>query len=153
MARIIHMMPLSGGDCKHYARELARTEQLHAELEKKMVAAYDVAHRLACEEWNARRFLGGEADPSPTIAAAIQAGFKLLEVKCKVCRHFERVPLPDLVWPREKPIHTLAKVLFCQECRVGSGATRRPNLICLCVPGTQTEPPKTPARKQGACGS
>lgn len=153
MARIIRMMPLSGGDRKHYARELARTERLHADLEAKMVAAYDVAHRLACEEWNARRFLGGDADPSPTIAAAIQAGFTLLEVKCASCRHFERVSLPDLVWPREKPIHSLARVLFCQPCRVGSGATRRPSLICLCAPGTTTEPPRTLARKQGGRGS
>ncbi|MBB4398767.1 hypothetical protein [Bradyrhizobium sp. ERR14] len=153
MARIIRMMPLSGGDRKHYARELARTEQLHTELEKKMVAAYDVAHRLACEEWNARRFLGGEANPSPTIAAAIQAGFTLLEVKCGACRHFERVSLPDLVWPREKPIHSLGRVLFCQPCRIETGATRRPNLICLCVPDTNTEPPKTRARRQGGRGS
>lgn len=147
MARIIRMMPLSGGDRKHYARELARTEQLHVELEKKMVAAYEVAHRLACEEWNARRFLGGHADPSPTIAAAIQAGFTLLEVKCLACRHGERVPLPDLVWSRERPIHSLADVLFCRPCRVESGATRRPTLICLCVPNTGTEPPSRPAKR------
>jgi hypothetical protein len=153
MARIIRITPLSGGDRKHYARELARTERMHAELEARMTAAYEVAHRLACEEWNARRFLGGEADPSPTIAAAIQAGFTLLEVKCPACRHAERVPLPDLVWDRERPIHSLADVLFCRPCRVESGATRRPNLICLCVPGTNTEPPRAPARKQGGRGS
>lgn len=153
MARIIRMMPLSGGDRKHYARELARTERLHADLEARMLAAYEVAHRLACEEWNARRFLGGEVDPSPTIGAAISVGFTLLEVKCPACRHAERVALPDLVWSRERPIHSLADVLFCRPCRVDSGATRRPTLICLVAPDTGSEPPRRPARRQGGRGS
>ncbi|WP_051396874.1 hypothetical protein [Bradyrhizobium elkanii] len=140
-------MPLSGGDRKHYARELARIERLHADLEKRMAAAYEVAHRLACEEWNARQFIGGNADPSPAIAAAVQARYTLLEVKCGTCGRSERVYLPDLVWPSDKPIHTLAKVLFCRPCRAATGATRRPNLVALCMPSEPTPSPAAVGRR------
>jgi hypothetical protein len=77
MSPRVIQMPLSGGDRKHYARELRRVESLHAALVKKVEAAHEaaeehlwLAHRLECEEWNARLFLGGEDAPSPTILAA-----------------------------------------------------------------------------------
>jgi hypothetical protein len=62
--RVIHI-PLSGRDRKHYVRELKRVEQLQRELARKAEGAYAaaaehlaMAHRYACEEWNARQFLG-----------------------------------------------------------------------------------------------
>jgi hypothetical protein len=102
----------------HHARELARTERRpHADLEKRMAAAaYEVAHRLACEEWNPGQFISGDADSSPTIAEAAKGCFTLLEVKCQTCGHSEQVYLPDLVWPSDKPIRTLGKVP--SVCRV-----------------------------------
>jgi hypothetical protein len=142
--RIIRM-PLSGGDRKHYARELARTERLHADLVRQTNAAYLTAHRLGCEEWNARQFIGGEAAPSPIIGHAIDAGCTMLEVECRSCGHRDRVNLLDVVWPRDRPIHTLAKALFCRPCRDSSGVTRRPNLVALSMPSDPT-PPANAAR-------
>jgi hypothetical protein len=139
-------MPLSGGDRKHYARELARTERLHADLVKQTNAAYLAAHRLACEEWNARQFIGGPAEPSPAIGHVIDAGCTTLEVECRACRHRDRVNLRDLVWPKDKPVHTLANVLFCRPCRESSGATRRPNLVALFLP-SEPLPPAASGRR------
>ena len=146
--RIIHM-PLSGGDRKHYARELRRVEQLQQELARKAEGAYAagaehlaMAHRYACEEWNARQFIGGDADPSPAIQHAIDARCTLLEVQCGQCRDTRRINLRDVIWPRDKPIHTLRRALYCQPC---FGVTRRkfrPNLIALIDP--------TPDRRTGA---
>ncbi|OJV01028.1 MAG: hypothetical protein BGO16_16635 [Nitrobacter sp. 62-23] len=100
-------MPLSGGDRKHFARELRRVESLHAELVKRVDAAYAaakdqlrLAHRLECEEWNARLFLGGDEAPSPALADAIDAGATLLKVKCNACRATRRVDLTHVIWPR-----------------------------------------------------
>ena len=60
---------------------MQRVERLHADLVKRTADAFavadahlDTAHRLACEEWNARQFIGGDAAPSPTIADAIHGG-------------------------------------------------------------------------------
>jgi hypothetical protein len=67
MSPRIIQMPLSGGDRKAYVRELRQVEYKHAGLVKKIEAAYGaaedylrLAHRLECEEWNARLFLGGD---------------------------------------------------------------------------------------------
>ena len=85
-------LPLSGGDRKHFTRELQRVERLHADLVKQTAAAFMVAdahlataYRLSCDEWNARQFIGGDAAPSPTIANAIHGGCVLMEVRCKKC--------------------------------------------------------------------
>ena len=67
MSPRVIQMPLSGGDRKHYVRE--RVEELHRGLVRKAAAAYAtaddhlrLAHYTACEEWNARQFIGGNAD-------------------------------------------------------------------------------------------
>jgi hypothetical protein len=144
--RIIHM-PLSGGDRKHYVRELRRVEQLQRELARKAEGAYAaaaehlaMAHRYASEEWNARQFIGGDADPSPQIQHTINAGCTLLEVQCGQCRDTRRINLRDVIWPRDKPVHTLRRALYCQPC---FGVTRRkfrPNLIALIDPTPDAEP-------------
>ncbi len=140
-------MPLSGGDRKFYARELAKAERRHAELVSQVSVAYGAAHRLACEEWNVRMFLGGPPEPSPSIQAAIDAGRVELEVRYPACGHRERVFLPDLVWSRERPIHTLADVLFCRPCHANSKAKRRPELVALYE---AAPPPATPAAARRA---
>src|SRR6266576_2331996 len=86
--RIIHL-PLSGRDRRHYVRELRAAEQ---------------AHR-------------GLPEPSPRIADAIAGGCELLEVRCRRCSHESLIDLTEVVWPRENPVHTLAKVLRCQACK------------------------------------
>lgn len=134
-SRVIQL-PLSGGDRKHYVRELKRAQARQARLLDEAIAAYAAAHRLACEEWTARQFIGGPTDPSPTIGAAIDGGCTLLRVECRACQHSRDVDLNDVVWPRKNQVHTLAKILRCANCN-----TRRPNLIGLYDPE-----PDRPAR-------
>lgn len=141
-------MPLSGGDRKHYVRELKRTEALHADLVRRTNAAYRTAHQLGCEEWNARQFIGGPAEPSPIIGHAIDAGYELLEVSCRRCGHTERIRLRDLVWPREKTVTSLTRVLFCQPCVADSGRKIRPNLVALLADPAPDTPPAAAARRR-----
>jgi hypothetical protein len=114
--RIIHL-PLSGRDRRHYVRELRLAEQAHRDLPTKVEEAYRAAHALACHEWSVRQFIGGPAEPSPSIADAIAGGCELLEVRCRRCSHESLIDLTEVVWPREKPVHTLANVLRCQACK------------------------------------
>ena len=138
MSPRVIQIPLSGGDRKHYARQLRQAEQAHASLVKRVVEAYRVADetrqmadRLACEEWTARMFIGGELDPSPTIDAALGCGCVFLRVECRACSHSDRVDLREVIWPRDKPVHTLEKVLRCQTCKANGNPKRRPNLMGL----------------------
>ena len=71
MSPRVIQLPMSGRDVK----ELHKAEQAHASLVRRIREAYRIAdehlrlaHQLACEEWNTRRFIGGDA--SPTIADA-----------------------------------------------------------------------------------
>ncbi|MGB6081411.1 MAG: hypothetical protein WBF99_18355 [Xanthobacteraceae bacterium] len=150
--RVIHI-PLSGRDRKHYVRELRRVEQLQRELVRKTESAYAaaaehlaMAHRYACEEWNARQFLGGDVYPSPQIQHAIDAGCTLLEVQCGQCRDTRRINLREVIWPREKPVHTLK--LYCLPCFEATRRKFRPNLIALQMPTPPNAEPQR-ARKTG----
>src|SRR5712671_1657568 len=107
MSPRIIQLPLSGRDRRHYVRELRAAEQAHRDLPARVEEAYRAAHALACHEWSVRQFIGGPAEPSPKIAEAIAAGCELLEVRCRRCGHGSLVDLTEVVWPREKPVHTL----------------------------------------------
>jgi hypothetical protein len=138
MSPRVIQLPMSGRDRRHYVRELARVEQLHASLvrqvEDVLSSADDLlrrAHFLSCEEWNARQFIGGPADPSPTIADAIHGGVEMLEVRCKRCGYCDLVDLTLVVWPRDKPIHTLERALGCRPCRSEGRGRSRPDLVAL----------------------
>jgi hypothetical protein len=105
-ARILHI-PLSGRDRRHYAVELRKAKNAYRHLVREVAAAHDAAdrqlaeaHRLDCELWSARQFLGGPDEPSPTIAAALQGGHELLEVQCRHCNHTQLVDLALVIWPR-----------------------------------------------------
>jgi hypothetical protein len=41
------------------------------------------------------------------------------------------VDLALVIWPRERPIHTIRKALYCAKCEKGHGKKRRPDLIGL----------------------
>lgn len=138
MSPRIIQMPLSGGDRKYYARELKRAEREHESFVKRAAEAHVVAdeyrrmaHRLDCQEWSVRQFIGGDVEPSPTIAAAIDAGYILLRVECRACGHGDRINLAEVIWPREKPVHTLTKALVCKRCQREGEPKRRPNLMGL----------------------
>lgn len=140
MSPRIIKMPLSGGDRKHFARELRRVEQRYASLLQKIPDAHRaadqyraLAYRLECEAWNMRLYLGEDHDPSPRIADALAAGITLMRVKCGHCRKEREVDLAELVWPREKQIHTVRPKLFCLPCKTDTGRSVRPMLMGLCI--------------------
>jgi hypothetical protein len=130
-ARILHI-PLSGRDRRHYANELRKAEREYERLTREAGAAHAAAdlalaeaHRLDCELWSTRLFLGGPDQPSPSI------GCELLEVRCRHCNHAQTVDLADVIWPRERPIHTIQRALYCRKCDKGHGKKRRPDLLGL----------------------
>jgi hypothetical protein len=114
---------MSGRDLRHFSRELKKEEQEHARVANEAGLAYEEAdralakaHRLHCQAWGARLFIGGRDDPSPSIADALHGDVPLLEVQCRHCNHGEVIDLALVIWPRERPIRTLQKVLFCRPC-------------------------------------
>lgn len=137
MSPRIIQLPLSGRDRRHYVRELKAAEQEQQRLVGEVDTAFRIAaehlraaHVLSCREWNARQFIGGDAAPSPTIAAAIDAGYELLEVACRKCSHTELVDLAQVIWPRANQVHTLEKALRCQRCKQLERRSRA-NLVAL----------------------
>jgi hypothetical protein len=136
-ARITHP-PLSGGDRKHFRRQLDIAEQAYKSATRGATAAHAAAdrelaraHRFDCKAWSAPQFIGGPEDPSPSIVDAIHGGCELLEVQCRHCNHADMVDLTELIWPREKPVHSLRGLLYCTPCRRHYGKKRRPDLVGL----------------------
>jgi len=146
--------PMSGRDRKHFSRELHKAEVAYEHAAREAAAAHEAAdiamakaHRLDCEAWSYLQFIGGAEDPSPSIDAAIHGGCELLEVKCRYCSHGELVDLSEVIWPRDKPVHTLRGKLFCRPCRETYGKTRRPDLLGLRM--REKPSPAAPARRAG----
>lgn len=115
---------MSGRDRRFYLNQLRKGEDAYAAAVRGAAAAHAEAdralaraHRLDCEAWTYLQFIGGAADPSPTIATALHGGCELLDVKCKRCGHESVVDLAEVIWPREKQIHTLAAKLRCKACK------------------------------------
>ncbi|SHN80985.1 hypothetical protein SAMN05444170_4570 [Bradyrhizobium erythrophlei] len=102
------------------------------------------ALRLDCLAWSALQFTGGPEAPSPTIAAALQGGVELLEVQFRQCNHTELIDLALVIWPRERPIHTLRRALYCAKCLKNYQRKRRPDLIGLRV--RQNPDPTSPMK-------
>jgi hypothetical protein len=149
MSPRIITLPLSGRDRKHYIRELRMAVQQHPVVVRQAAEARAVADRLECEEWSIRQFIGGPAEPSPSIAQALNAGRDLLEVRCRRCNHGDYIALADLVLPRERPVHTLAKVLACQPCSRNGRPKQRPDLVALIEqPANDPAGPAKAARAQ-----
>jgi hypothetical protein len=36
-----------------------------------------------------------------------------------------------VIWPRERPVHTIRRALYCARCEKGHGKKRRPDLVGL----------------------
>jgi len=148
-SRVLHI-PLSGRDRRHYGNELRKAQREHQRLTREAETAHAAAdralaeaHRLDCELWSTRLFLGGQDQPSPSIAAALHGGYELLEVQCRHCNHAQTIDLALVIWPPERPVHTIRKALYCAKCEKGYGKKRRPDLIGL---RTRNEPdPTSPA--------
>src|SRR3954465_10938911 len=72
---------------------------------------------LACVAWN-YRMLGykGPAQPSPTIADALNAGFLYLEVRCLGCDTNQTVALDIIRRPKTTLVHELERYMRCKDC-------------------------------------
>jgi hypothetical protein len=130
--------PAQRCDRRHYGNELRKAQREYERLTREAEAAHAAAdralaeaHRLDCELWSARLFLGGPDQPSPRIADALHGGYPLLEVQCRHWNHAQIVDLAEVIWPRERPVHTIRKALYCAKCEKGHGKKRRPDLIGL----------------------
>lgn len=144
MSPRVIQLPMSGRDRRHYLQQLKAAEQAHLRQIAERDAAYRAAHRLACEEWNTRQFIGGDAAPSPMIADAIDAGCELLEARCKRCGHESLVDLAEVVWPRHNQVHTLERVLRCRSCR---DDRKRPRTDLIALRPREAPDPASPAKR------
>jgi hypothetical protein len=52
-----------------------------------------------------------------------------------------------VIWPREKPVHTLRGVMYCGPCKRERGKKRRPDLVGLRA--RENPEPKSPAAAAG----
>jgi hypothetical protein len=136
MSPRVIQLPMSGRDRRHYVTQLRKAEQEYARLVRGADAAHAAAdrqlrdaHKLDCDAWSTRQFIGGDLTPSPSIADALHGGRELLEVRCKRCGHEDRVDLALVVWPREKPVHSLGKALECRPCKRDGRPKQRPELV------------------------
>ena len=67
---------------------------------------------------------GGPAQPSPTIAQCLNAGYAWLEVKCQRCEARASLALEAIRRPRDTPIWKLEASLKCRACRTPRCAPR-----------------------------
>ncbi|TWI73609.1 hypothetical protein IQ16_01747 [Bradyrhizobium huanghuaihaiense] len=94
-------------------------------------AARAKAYALDCVAWNTALFIGELDHTSPTIAAAIEGGFPLLEVRCEHCKHTEMIDLALVVQPRDRQVALMRSYLYCSPCQRTVGKKWRPELIGL----------------------
>ena len=93
-----------------------------------------------CEIWSAQmEGYGGPAQPSPTIAQALRAGYFFLEVKCHRCDHRGAVDLRALGRDEGAAIWQLEASLSCEQCRRALHRKARVHMIKLSrTPDTRT---------------
>jgi len=76
------------------------------------------ADELACEAWNVRMSeQGGPAQPSPSIRAALNGGYRFLRVQCSGCKQRAYIDLEQVKRRPGTPIWTLEGALACDPCR------------------------------------
>lgn len=76
------------------------------------------ADAAECRLWSAQmEGFGGPAQPSPTIAQCLNAGYSWLEVMCHRCETRASLPLDTIRRPRDTPIWKLEAALKCRSCR------------------------------------
>ena len=88
--------------------------------ESRLIEATRDADRAEAHAWSLRiEGYGGPAQPSPTIAQCLNAGYGFLEVKCKRCDTKASIPLDALRRAPNTPIWKLEALLKCRSCRRG----------------------------------
>jgi hypothetical protein len=80
------------------------------------------------ETWNARQTAHMPMLFSPTIEAAITAGYWFLRARCPACRTTGDVDLRTLDWHRGAAVTALTPALSCRSCRPNAPFAE---LICL----------------------
>ena len=91
------------------------------------------ADKLACEARNERLTqLGGPLQPSPSLRAAVNGGFRLLRVQCSACQQNAWVDLTKVRRRPETWIWQLEGSLACQHCRQRSRFAPRTKIEMLC---------------------
>lgn len=154
-ARIIKPPPMSGGDRKHFAREIHKAETAFARLLEEAATAHAAAdavrakaYALDCAAWNTALFIRELDHTSPTILAAIDGGFPHLEVRCEQCKHTEIIDLALVVQPRDRQVALMRNFLHCSPCQRTLGKKRRPDLMGLRPAGDpQPAAPSRPTNK------
>ena len=89
------------------------------------------ADHLACEAWNLQMKEGGPAQPSPSLRAAINSGFRFLRVQCSGCKQRAYVDLEGIRRPPGTSIWRLEKLLACDLCRAKNNRAPRATLELL----------------------
>src|ERR1700744_662105 len=136
MAPKDHEMPLSGGDRKAFAKEIAKSRAMahifaerSAEKRREGEALIRKADNLLCQSWNEKCWSdGGPIDPSPTVDQAINGGYPWLEIACSRCKAKRDVDLAALRHVMTTRVHDLATRLVCQKCK---GVGKRPAATLL----------------------
>ena len=80
------------------------------------------------ETWNARQAAHIPMLFSPTIEAAITAGYWFLWARCPACRTTGDIDLRALDWHRAAAVTALIPVLSCRSCRPNAPFAE---LVCL----------------------
>ncbi len=76
------------------------------------------ADAAECLLWSAQmEGFGGPAQPSPTIAQCLNAGYCWLEVTCRRCETRASLPLDAIRRSSDTPIWKLESALKCRSCR------------------------------------
>ena len=80
------------------------------------------------EAWNARQAAHMPMLFSPTIEAAITAGYWFLRARCPACRTTGDIDLRRLDWHRGAAVTALTPALSCRSCRPNAPFAE---LVCL----------------------
>src|SRR5581483_12426825 len=76
--------------------------------------------------------LRGPAQPSPTLGAALNAGYGYLEVRCLGCDTNQAIALDVIRRPKTTPIHELERYMRCKDCsQVRGYPYKRSHLVAL----------------------
>ena len=106
-------------------RQAAEKEASARRATKKQILE-DADHLITV--WNERQAKRMPMLFSPTIGAAITAGYWFLRARCPACRTTGDVDLRTLDWHRSAAVTALAPALSCRSCRPNAPFAE---LVCL----------------------
>jgi hypothetical protein len=99
-----------GSNGPSWGRRFISVHMAHEAAQRAADDAQGNADELLCAAWNeGMSLLGGPAQPSPTIRAAIAGGFPFLRVHCsnRECRRVVWIALAEIDRPADTQVHRL----------------------------------------------